>query len=53
MKKDSAPKANDAEAFTVLDKVKGKSRGQGAIICNCAAPMHLRDNLLGLPVWYV
>ena len=53
VKKDSSPKANDAEAFTVLDKVKGKTRGQGAIICNCAAPMHLRDNLLSLPVWYV
>ena len=53
VKKDSSPKANDAESFPVLDKVKGKMRGQGAIICNCATPIHLRDNLLGIPVWYV
>lgn len=53
VKKDSAPKANDAEAFVVLDKIKGKTRGQGAIVCNSAAPLHLRDNLLALPVWYI
>lgn len=51
VKKDSNPTANEAAAFLVLDKVKGKKRGQGAIICNCAAPRHLRDNLLALPVW--
>ncbi len=53
VKKDSSPKASDAAAFAVLDKIKGKSRGQGAIVCNCAAPLHLRDNLLALPVWYL
>ena len=53
VKKKSTPKANDAEAFVVLDKVKGKVRGQGAVVCNCAAALHLRDNLLALPVWYL
>lgn len=53
VKKDSSPKANAAAAFTVLDRVKGKVRGPGAIVCNCAAPMHLRDNLMALPVWYL
>lgn len=53
IKKESTPKANDAAAFAVLDKVKGKKRGQGAIVCNCAAPLHLRENLLALPVWYL
>ena len=53
VKKSSAPKANDAEAFVVLDKIKGKKRGMGAVVCNCAAPLHLRDNLLALPAWYL
>ena len=38
IKKSSSPQANDAEAFAVLDKVKNKVRGQGAVICNCSAP---------------
>ena len=49
----SAPRANDADAFVVLDKVKSKVRGQGAVVCNCSAPTHLRDNLLAMPVWYL
>jgi len=53
IKKSSSPKANDAAAFVALDKIKGKKRGQGAIVCNCSAPMHLRDNLLSMPVWYL
>ena len=53
IKKSSSPKANDAEAFVVLDKVKNKVRGQGAVVCNCSAPTHLRDNLLAMPVWYL
>ena len=53
IKKSSSPKANDAAAFVALDKINGKKRGQGAIVCNCAAPMHLRDNLLSMPVWYL
>lgn len=53
VKKESSPKANDAEAFVILDKVKNKVRGQGAVVCNCAAPLHLRENLLALPVWYL
>jgi len=53
VKKDSNPKSNDAAAFVVLEKIRGKKRGQGAIVCNCASPVHLRDNLLLLPVWYL
>ena len=32
---------------------KNKVRGQGAVVCNCSAPTHLRDNLLAMPVWYL
>ena len=45
--------ADEASAFTVLDKVEEKRRGMGAIICTCPQPNLLRDNLLQLPVWYV
>ena len=53
IKKSSSPKSNDAAAFVALDKIKGKKRGQGAIVCNCSTPTHLRDNLLAFPVWYL
>ena len=50
VKKTSSPKAIDADCFQVLDAVSGKRRGSGAIVCNCATPVHLRDNLLAVPV---
>jgi len=53
VKKSSSPKATDAVAFPVLDKITSKIRGQGAIVCNCSAPLHLRDNLIALPVGYL
>lgn len=53
IKKSSTPQASDARAFPVLDRIKSKTRGTGAIICNCAVPLHLRDNLIALPVGYL
>ena len=45
--------ADEAGAFTVLDKVAEKKRGMGTIICTCPQPNLLRENLLQLPVWYI
>ena len=45
--------ADEAGAFTVLDKVEEKRRGMGAIVCTCPQPNLLRENLLQLPVWYI
>ena len=45
--------ADEAGAFTVLDKVEDKRRGMGAIVCTCPQPNLLRGNLLQLPVWYI
>ena len=42
--------ADEAIAFTVLDKVEEKCRGIGATICACQQPNLLRDNLLQLPL---
>lgn len=47
------PNANAAAAFPLLDQVKGKTRGPGAVICSCSMPGKLRDNLTALPVWYI
>lgn len=53
IKKKEKPVAADTSAFTILDKVKEKERGTGAVICMCSAPGALRDNLNAIPVWYI
>ena len=45
--------ADETAAFTVLDKIEGKKRGTGAIICMCPQPGALRENILQIPVWYL
>lgn len=47
------PKASMAAANTVLDKIPGKTRGMGVILCLIDRKMYLRENLLALPVEYV
>ncbi|MBR6915834.1 MAG: ATP-binding protein, partial [Clostridia bacterium] len=53
IKQSSSVTADDAGAFTVLDKVGEKKRGMGAVICTCPQPDLLRENILELPVWYI
>lgn len=53
IKKKTNPKANDAEAFTLLDKDISKKRGTGAIICLGKYKLKLRDNLYSLPIEYI
>lgn len=53
IKKGSNPTANDANAFTVLDKDIDKKRGMGAIICTGEYKLKLRDNLYSLPIEYI
>ena len=53
IKQSSSVSADDAGAFTVLDKVGEKKRGMGAVICTCPQPDLLRENILELPVWYI
>lgn len=40
-------------SFMVLDKIEGKKRGMGAVICTCTQPGMLRENIFQLPVWYI
>ena len=53
IKKNTSETAYAASTFQVLDKVKEKKRGMGAVISMCPAPGVLRENILELPVWYI
>ncbi len=53
IKKSATVDANMTKAFQVLDKVKSKKRGTGAIVCMCSTPGFLRDNVLSIPVSYL
>lgn len=53
IKKNTSETAYAASAFQVLDKVKEKKRGMGAVISMCPVPGVLRENILELPVWYI
>lgn len=47
------PKPGMAAANTVLDKIPGKQRGLGAIICMIDKKTYLRENLIALPIEYI
>jgi predicted AAA+ superfamily ATPase len=53
IKQSANMKASETSAFQVLDKVKTKKRGSGAVVCNCPQPGHLRENVFQIPVWYI
>lgn len=53
IKQNAKVSATSASAFQILDKIPGRKRGTGAIICNCPQPGMLRENVLQLPVWYI
>ncbi len=47
------PKSSMAAANTILDKVAGKTRGMGVILCLIDKKTYLRENLLALPIEYI
>lgn len=47
------PKANMGAANPVLDKVEGKTRGLGVILCLIDEKIYLRENLVALPIEYI
>ena len=47
------PKANMGAANPVLDKVTGKTRGLGVILCLADKKLYLRENLVALPITYI
>ena len=53
IKKNANVSASDTSAFLVLDKIEGKKRGMGAILCSCPQPGVLRENIMQIPVWFI
>lgn len=53
IKKNTQAKAIMTAAFDVLDRIPGKKRGMGAVLCNCPEVGALRENILQIPVWYI
>lgn len=47
------PKAGMGATNPVLDKIKEKSRGMGAILCLIDKKTYLRENLVALPIEYL
>lgn len=47
------PKANMGATNPVLDKVAGKTRGLGVILCLVDKKTYLRENLVALPIAYI
>ncbi len=53
IKKDERPDASMTSAFQVLNNLPDKKRGTGAVICNCAAPGVLREDVFAIPYFYI
>ena len=47
------PKADMASANQILDKIPGKKRGMGVILCLIDKKTYLRENLIALPIDYI
>ncbi|MBP5621772.1 MAG: DUF4143 domain-containing protein, partial [Thermoguttaceae bacterium] len=45
--------ADQTSAFTNLDRVDGRKRGSGAVVCDCPRPGALKDDVLQIPVWFI
>jgi len=52
VKKTSAPTADNAKHFALLEKLK-KPVGTGAVLCLCPSPLPLSKSAVALPVWEV
>ena len=47
------PKATMGATNTILDKIDGKQRGMGVILCLVDKKIYLRENLVALPISYI
>jgi len=53
IKMTASPKASMADAFDILDADVTKKRGKGAIICLYDKLIHLKENLVAVPLEYI
>lgn len=53
IKKSAKVTADETAAFTVLDRIPDKKRGEGALVCLCPLPGKVRENMYQVPVWFI
>ena len=53
IKKTASPSVSMAKAFRVLDKIEGKKRGQGAIVCLYDRKLKLSEDVVVMPIEYL
>ncbi|MCC8104076.1 MAG: ATP-binding protein [Clostridiales bacterium] len=53
IKMSANPKLSMTNAFDVLDRIPGKKRGIGAILCMYDSVLWLKDNIVALPVEFI
>ena len=53
IKKSSRPTKDMAKHFSVLNKIVGKTVGNGCIVCQCEKKMLIGEDLLALPIEYI
>ena len=53
IKMSANPKLAMADAFTVVDRIAGKKRSTGVILCMYDKPLWLSDNVVSLPIEFV
>lgn len=53
IKMSANPKLSMTDSFDVIDKIPGKRRGTGTVICQYDKPMWLNDTNIALPVEYI
>lgn len=53
IKMSANPRLDMTSAFDILDKVKGKKRGQGTVLCMYENPLWLNERNIALPIEYI
>lgn len=53
IKMSANPKLSMTDAFDVIDKIPGKKRGLGIVLCRYDSPLWLNERTVALPVEYV
>ena len=53
IKMSANPKLSMTNSFDVIDKIKGKQRGTGTILCMYDSPLWLKERVIALPIEYI
>ena len=53
IKMSANPKLSMTNTFDVIDKIKGRQRGLGTILCMYEQPLWLNERTIALPIDYI